>query len=288
MTDEHTHDAPHAHEHEHDGETHVHAHTAHDHDHVEHEHDHAHDGDAHAHAARPRGRPRGRPRARARLTLDARSGRGAGLEARASRPPRWRDDARVATHGCSRSGWRRRAIGPTLERCRSATGFAATSAGSSPTTRRAASIGASTREDLFGELIDAMPGKWLVWHAGGLLGPRRYACPDHRKALLKSIRFHYAYAGEQWVWKRPPYPQRWPPDGIGDEPDGTLDDPGVVRARAVGAAGRRPRPSTGSPTALRRRAWAAARRRRGARDRDPWRRRACARRRRCPPAAGGA
>ena len=51
-------------------------------------------------------------------------------------------------------------------------------------TRR--SIGASTREDLFGELIEAMPGKWLVWHAGGLLGPRRYACPDHRKALLKS------------------------------------------------------------------------------------------------------
>ena len=67
-----------------------------------------------------------------------------------------------------------------------------------------------------------MPGKWLVWHAGGLLGPRRYACPDHRKALLKSIRFHYAYAGEQWVWKRPPYPQRWPPDGIASEPDGTL------------------------------------------------------------------
>ena len=90
-------------------------------------------------------------------------------------------------------------------------------------TRR--SIGASTREDLFGELIDAMPGKWLVWHAGGLLGPRRYACPDHRKALLKSIRFHYAYAGEQWVWKRPPYPQRWPPDGIRDNTDGTLTIP---------------------------------------------------------------
>ena len=49
MTDEHTHDAPHAHEHEHDGETHAHAHTGHDHEHVEHEHDHEHDGDAHAH-----------------------------------------------------------------------------------------------------------------------------------------------------------------------------------------------------------------------------------------------
>jgi hypothetical protein len=84
------------------------------------------------------------------------------------------------------------------------------------------SIGASTQEDIFGELIEAMPGKWLVWHAGGLLGPRRYACPDHRRALLKNIRFHYAYCGEQWVWKRPPYPQRWPPDGIADLPDGTL------------------------------------------------------------------
>ncbi len=84
-------------------------------------------------------------------------------------------------------------------------------------------IGATMREDLFGELIDAMPGKWLVWHAGGLLGPRRYACPDHRKELLKSIRFHYAYAGEQWVWKRPPFPQRWPPDGAGR--DGTLTVP---------------------------------------------------------------
>jgi DNA-binding transcriptional ArsR family regulator len=49
MTDDHTHDAPHAHEHEHDGETHVHAHTGHDHEHVEHAHDHEHDGDAHEH-----------------------------------------------------------------------------------------------------------------------------------------------------------------------------------------------------------------------------------------------
>jgi hypothetical protein len=84
------------------------------------------------------------------------------------------------------------------------------------------SIGASTREDLFGEFIDAMPGKWLVWHAGGLLGPRRYACPEHRRDLLSSIRFHYAYTGEHWVWKRPPYAQRWPPDEIVENPDGSL------------------------------------------------------------------
>jgi ArsR family transcriptional regulator, nickel/cobalt-responsive transcriptional repressor len=53
MTEEHTHETPHAHEHEHGGETHSHAHTRHDHDHVEHEHehehDHAHDGGSHAH-----------------------------------------------------------------------------------------------------------------------------------------------------------------------------------------------------------------------------------------------
>ena len=111
-------------------------------------------------------------------------------------------------------------------------------------TRR--SIGASTREDLFGELIDAMPGKWLVWHAGGLLGPRRYACPEHRKALLKSIRFHYAYAGEQWVWKQPPYPQRWPPDGIADSPDGTLTIPDWFAPGTEDV----PRPTTSSDAGL--------------------------------------
>ena len=51
MTDEHTHDAPHAHEHSHDDddETHTHAHTGHDHEHVEHEHDHQHGDEEHVH-----------------------------------------------------------------------------------------------------------------------------------------------------------------------------------------------------------------------------------------------
>jgi hypothetical protein len=88
-----------------------------------------------------------------------------------------------------------------------------------------ASIGATSREDLFGEFIDAMPGRWLVWHAGGLLGPMRYACSEHRKDLLRNIRFHYAYTGEQWVWERPPYAQRWPPDQIFENDDGTLAIP---------------------------------------------------------------
>lgn len=97
--------------------------------------------------------------------------------------------------------------------------------GCRPDDSTTSSIGASTGEDLFGELIDAMPGKWLVWSAGGLLGSPRYACRNHRRALLSTIRFHYAYSGEPWVWKRPPYPQRWPPDGITDSPDGTLTIP---------------------------------------------------------------
>jgi hypothetical protein len=75
---------------------------------------------------------------------------------------------------------------------------------------------------MVGEFIDAMPGKWLVWHAGGLLGPRRYACPKHRKELLRRIRYHYAYCGEQWVWKRPPYVQRWPPDYKATDADGSM------------------------------------------------------------------
>jgi hypothetical protein len=29
---------------------------------------------------------------------------------------------------------------------------------------------------------------------------------------MSRLRFHYQYTGEQWVWKRPPYPQRWPPE----------------------------------------------------------------------------
>ncbi|MEA2298501.1 MAG: ArsR family transcriptional regulator, nickel/cobalt-responsive transcriptional repressor [Solirubrobacteraceae bacterium] len=49
MTEEHTHEGPHAHEHEHDGEVHAHAHTAHEHEHVEHVHEHDHDGETHAH-----------------------------------------------------------------------------------------------------------------------------------------------------------------------------------------------------------------------------------------------
>lgn len=74
--------------------------------------------------------------------------------------------------------------------------------------------------------------------------PVRY-CPDHRKQLLKTIRLHYAYCGEQWVWKRPPFPQRWPPDGLGDGPDATLTIPDWFVPGAPGGDG----PAEGPPGA---------------------------------------
>ena len=50
MSEQHSHDAPHAHEHQHGDEAHTHAHTTHAHDHVTHEHPHPHDdGTEHTH-----------------------------------------------------------------------------------------------------------------------------------------------------------------------------------------------------------------------------------------------
>jgi DNA-binding transcriptional ArsR family regulator len=49
MTDQHSHETPHAHQHEHADASHEHAHSTHDHAHVEHEHEHEHDAEAHTH-----------------------------------------------------------------------------------------------------------------------------------------------------------------------------------------------------------------------------------------------
>jgi hypothetical protein len=62
---------------------------------------------------------------------------------------------------------------------------------------------------MFGEYLDAFPGRWLVWNGGGPLGPRRYACRKHRGDLVAYLRYHYATVAAQ-VWKMPPYEQRWP------------------------------------------------------------------------------
>jgi hypothetical protein len=64
-----------------------------------------------------------------------------------------------------------------------------------PDSATRASIGASTREHLFGEFIDAMPGRWLVWHAGGLLGPR---IPDRGTPGADDV-----LADDDWTTRRP-------------------------------------------------------------------------------------
>jgi hypothetical protein len=61
------------------------------------------------------------------------------------------------------------------------------------------------RELGFGLYLDAAPGRWLVWLGGGPLGPRRYACADHRGELTADLREHYGSIAPN-PWKRPPYP----------------------------------------------------------------------------------
>ncbi len=71
------------------------------------------------------------------------------------------------------------------------------------------SLQGQVTERMFGEYLDAFPGRWLVWNGGGPLGPRRYACRKHRGDLVAYLRYHYATVASQ-VWKMPPYTQRWP------------------------------------------------------------------------------
>src|SRR5438309_2056041 len=61
------------------------------------------------------------------------------------------------------------------------------------------------RELGFGEYVSVGPGRWLVWHGGGPLGPRRYACGEHRGELVAYLREHYGTVAPH-PWKRPPYP----------------------------------------------------------------------------------
>jgi hypothetical protein len=61
------------------------------------------------------------------------------------------------------------------------------------------------RENTWGAYQDALPGRWLVFHARGLYGPARHACEEHRGDLVAYLREHYGSVGFH-VWKRPPYP----------------------------------------------------------------------------------
>jgi hypothetical protein len=59
------------------------------------------------------------------------------------------------------------------------------------------------------ELLDAEPGGWLIWTAGGALGPRRYACAEHRQTLIDHLRTHYGTT-HPGVRAAEPYPSLWP------------------------------------------------------------------------------
>jgi hypothetical protein len=67
------------------------------------------------------------------------------------------------------------------------------------------SLVAAMRQATLGEHQDALPGRWLIFHARGLFGPPRYACEAHRGDLVAYLREHYGTVGPQ-VWRRPPYP----------------------------------------------------------------------------------
>jgi hypothetical protein len=65
------------------------------------------------------------------------------------------------------------------------------------------------RDRTLGELLDAQPGGWLLWTAGGALGPKRYACPAHRQDLIDRLRRSYGAVRSQ-VWTQEPYRAVWP------------------------------------------------------------------------------
>ena len=71
-----------------------------------------------------------------------------------------------------------------------------------------ASLQLTLREPDLAPFVDALPGRWLVWRGGGPLGPRRYACDEHRGELTAHLRLHYSGING-CVWERPPYPQIW-------------------------------------------------------------------------------
>lgn len=64
---------------------------------------------------------------------------------------------------------------------------------------------AQLRELAFGQYLEVPPGRWLMWLGGGPLGPRRYACSEHRGELTAYLREHYGTIAPH-PWKRPPYP----------------------------------------------------------------------------------
>jgi hypothetical protein len=81
--------------------------------------------------------------------------------------------------------------------------------GAQPDSATQRSLEGQLRDRTFGEYRDAMPGGWLVWTAGGPLGSKRYACPEHRAELTEDLRRHFG-ASRCGVGHEGPYEAIWP------------------------------------------------------------------------------
>lgn len=66
------------------------------------------------------------------------------------------------------------------------------------------------RDRTLGQFLDAQPGGWLIWSAGGPFGARRYVCAEHREQLIGYVKRHHGRSGVSDV---EPFPALWP-DGF--------------------------------------------------------------------------
>jgi len=87
--------------------------------------------------------------------------------------------------------------------------FACEHCGARPDADTQRTLQGQLRDRRCGAYLDAQPGGWLIWTAGGALGRRRYACPEHRDDLTTELRKHYG-ALHPGVLDREPYPALWP------------------------------------------------------------------------------
>jgi hypothetical protein len=95
------------------------------------------------------------------------------------------------------------------------------------------------RDRTHGEFHDAQPGGWLIWTAGGALGRKLYACPEHRVELTIDVRHRFG-AIRSIVWQAEPYPARWPDGLLGFDERGLqalLADGGRGEARKASRRG---------------------------------------------------
>ena len=95
------------------------------------------------------------------------------------------------------------------------------------------SLVTAMRHTTFGEYQDALPGRWLIFHGRGLLGPPRYACEAHRATSSPTCARTTARSAPRSGAARPIPPASRTP---------TWTTPGGSRPPA-GRAGPKPRPA---------------------------------------------